>query len=56
MRIQSSNSIMCGDFSIAFIDFVFAGKIFTDFTSVFSLYDFKKNDSMIMSYFKDEWN
>ena len=23
---------------------------------MFSPYDFKKNDSIILSYFKDEWN
>ena len=33
-----------------------AGKRLTDFTSMFSHYDFKKNDNIILSYFKDEWN
>ena len=28
----------------------------TDFTSMFSPYDFEINDNMILSYFKDEWN
>ena len=32
-----------------------AGKKLTDFTSFVSLYDFKKYDDIIMSYFKDEW-
>ena len=53
-RIQSNNSIMCGYFCIGFIDFMFAGKELTDFTSMFSPYDFEKNDSIILSYFKDE--
>ena len=31
-----------------------AGKKLTDFTSLFSPYDFEKNDDIILSYFKDE--
>ena len=34
-RIQADNSIMCGYFCIGFIDFMFAGKNLTDFTSLF---------------------
>ena len=45
---------MCGYFCIGFIDFMLAGKKLTDFTSLFSPYDFEKNDSIILSYFKDE--
>ena len=55
-RVQANNSIMCGYFCIGFIDFMLAGKKLTDFTSMFSPYDFKKNDGIILSYFKDEWN
>ena len=54
--VQANISILCGYFCIGFIDFMLAGEIFTDFTSLFSLYDFKKNDNIILSYFKDEWN
>ena len=43
---------MCGYFCIGFIDFMFAGKSLIDFTSLFFLYDFKKNDDIILSYFK----
>ena len=43
---------MCGYFCIGFINLMFAGKTFTDFTSSFSPYDFKKNDKVILSYFK----
>ena len=53
-RIQSNNSIMCGYFCIGFIDFMFAGKTLIDFTSLFSPYDFEKNDNIILSYFKNE--
>ena len=43
-RAQANNSIMFGYFSIGFIDFMLAGKKLTDFISLFSPYDFKKND------------
>ena len=55
-RVQANDSVMCGYFCIGFIDFMLAGKKLTDFTSKFSPYDFKKNDNIILSYFKDEWN
>ena len=41
-RIEADNSIMCGYFCIGFIDFMPASKTLTDFSSLFSLYDFKK--------------
>ena len=53
-RIQSNNSIMCRYFCIGFIDFMFVGKTLIDFTSLFSPYDFNKNDNVILSYFKNE--
>ena len=54
-RVESSNS-MCGHFWIGFIDSMLACKKLTDFTSFFSPYDFEKNDSIILNYFKGEWN
>ena len=45
---------MYGYFCIGFIDFILAGKKFTDYTSLFSPHDFKKNDDIILSYFKNE--
>ena len=53
-RVQANNSVMCGYFCIGFIDFMLAGKKLTNFTSLFSSYDFKVNDDIILSYFKDE--
>ena len=53
-RIQTYDSIMCGYFCIGFIDFMFKGKTLTDFTNLFSPNNFKKNDDIILSYFKDE--
>ena len=43
---------MCGYFCIRYIDFMFAEKSLIDFTSLFSPYDFKKNDDIILSYFE----
>ena len=54
--LQGNKSVMCGYFCIEFTDFMRAGKRLTDFTSLFSPYDFKKNEDIILSYFKDEWN
>ena len=47
-RVKANNSIMYGYFCIGFIDFILAGKKLTDFTSLFSPYDFKKNDDIIL--------
>ena len=33
-----------------------AGKKLTDHTSLFSPYDIKKSDDIILSYIKNEWN
>ena len=51
-KIQVDNSIMCRYFCIGFIDFMFAGRSLIDFTSFVSPYDFKKNDKIILDYFK----
>ena len=45
---------MCDYFGIGFIDFMLAGKKLTDFTGLFPPHDFKKNDDIILSYFKNE--
>ena len=52
-RVQENNSIMRGYFCKGFIDFMLAVKKLTYFTNLFSPYDFKKNDNIILSYFKD---
>ena len=51
-RIQAYDSIMCGYFCIGFIDFMLAGKTLTEFTNLFSPNNFKKNDDIILNYFK----
>ena len=53
-RVETKDSVMCRYFCIGFIDFMLAGKKLTDYTSLFSPHDFKKNDSIILSYFKIE--
>ena len=50
-KIQAYDSIMCGYFCIVFIDFIFAGKILTDFTDLFSPNNFERNDDIILNYF-----
>ena len=42
--MQSNNSIMCGYFSIAFIDFMLKGKGLLEYTNLFSPNEYKKND------------
>ena len=47
-RIQAYDSIMCGYFCIGFISFMFNGNSLTDYTSLFSPNDLKKNDDIIL--------
>ena len=51
-RIQDNNSIMCGYFRISFIEYMFGNKTLTNFTNIFSPWDFNKNDEIIKGYFK----
>ena len=51
-RIQAYDSITCGYFCIGFIDFMLAGKALTEFTNLFSPNNFRKNDNVILNYFK----
>ena len=53
-QVQANYSVLCGYFCIRFIDFTLAGKKLTDFTNLFFPHDFKKNDYIILSYFKNE--
>ena len=50
-RIQAYDSILCGYFCIGFINFMFKGKILTDYTNVFSPNNFNRNDDIILNYF-----
>ena len=53
-RVQPNDSVMCGYFWIGLINFILAGKKLTDDTNLFSPRDFKKNDNIILSHFKNE--
>ena len=45
---------MCGYFCIGFVDFMLAGKKLTDYTNLFSPYDFKKKADIIFTYLINE--
>ena len=53
-RVQANNSVMCRYFCIAFIDFMLGGKKLTDYTNLFFTHNFKKNNDIILSSFKNE--
>ena len=44
---------MCRYFYIGFIDFMLKNENLTGFTNLFSPSDFKKNDDIILKYFKN---
>ena len=46
-QVQANNSITCGYFCIGLIDCMLVGKRLTDFTSLFSPFNFKNNDDII---------
>ena len=50
-RTKTYDSIMCGYFCIAFIDFMFKGKTLTEYTNLFSPNNFKKNNDTVLNYF-----
>ena len=41
---------MCGYFCIGFIDVMLVRKTLTEFTNLFSLNNFNKNDDIILNY------
>ena len=41
-RIQDNNSVMCGYFCTLFVEYMLNNKALTDFTNLFSPWDFKK--------------
>ena len=53
-RMQDYDSIMCGFYCIAFIEYMFVRKTLLDYTNFFSPNEYKKNDKMIYKYFKDK--
>ena len=51
-RIQDNSSIMSCYFCILFIEYMLNNKTLTDYTNLFSPYNFKKNDEIIKRYFQ----
>ena len=51
-RIKSDDSIVCRFYCIAFIEYMIEGKTLLDYTNLFSLYSYKKNEKIIYRYFK----
>ena len=51
-RLQAYDSIMCGYYCIAFINYMLKGKTLLDYTTLFFPNDFKKNDQIIKRIFK----
>ena len=54
-RLQGYDSVMCGYFSIGFSEFILKGNNLTDLTNLFPPNDFKKNDDIILNYFKNRY-
>ena len=50
-RIQDNESIICGFYCIALIEYMLAGKSLLDYTNLFSLNQCTKNDKMIYKHF-----
>ena len=56
VRTQDDDSIICGFYCIAFIEYMIPGKILLDYTNLFSPNNYKKNDELIYKYLKDKYN
>ena len=47
-----SDSVICGYFSIGFVDFMLKNNSLLDYTNLFSPKEYKKNDKIIWKYFQ----
>ena len=56
VRTQDDDSIICGFYCIAFMEYMIPGKILLDYTNLFSPNKYKKNDKIIYKYLKDKYN
>ena len=52
-RTQGYNWIMCEYFCMGFIDFMLKAKSLLDYTNLFSLKEYKKNDKLISKHFNN---
>ena len=55
IRISDNNSVMCGFYCIALIEYMLAGKTLLNYTNLFFPNDFKKNGKSTYHYFKDKY-
>ena len=51
-RIQAYDSLICGYFCIGLIDFMLKGKSWLEYTNLFCPSEYKKNNKIILKYFK----
>ena len=56
VRTQDDDSIICGFYCIAFIEYMIPGKILLDYTNLLFPNNYKKNDKIIYKYLKDKYN
>ena len=56
VRTQDDDSIICGFYCIAFMEYMIPGKILLDYTNLFSPNNYKKNDKIIYKYLKDKYS
>ena len=54
-RIQEDESVMRGFYCMTFIEYVLPEKTLSDYTTLFSPNDYKRNDKVIYKYFKDKY-
>ena len=54
-RLQDNDSIVCGFYCIAFIEYMLPGKTLLGYTNLFSPNNYKKNDKKIYKYFKNKY-
>ena len=50
LKIQTYDSVMCGYFFIGFTNFMLKDKSLLDYTNLFSLNEYEKNDKIILKY------
>ena len=54
-RVRANDSVICKYFCIGFIDLCFRVKNWLILRTYFLVMTLKKNDDLILTYFKDEW-
>ena len=55
-RIQAYNSIMCGYFCIGFAELMLKGASLLEYTNLFSLNKYEKNEKIILIYYQKNLN